>query len=208
MSIRDAIRAIDDGGSQICLIVDDEETLVGTVTDGDIRRAILAGRDIDGSIDNIVNLNPATAGLEDTPRTITAMMQQLRLRAIPVLDSSGRVCELALQGEVGGAAGNPENIVVLMAGGLGTRLHPLTIETPKPLLTVGNRPLLETILQGFSMQGFSQFRMCVHFKAGMIEEYFGCGERWGVDIKYLRGRKSPAPWVDCAIWKTGLPPRS
>ena len=154
MSIRDAIRTIDDAGSQICLIVDDEETLIGTVTDGDIRRAILAGHDIEETIDDIMNLKPATANPEDSPQMIAAMMQKLRLRQIPVVDSSGRVSELALQGEIGGSVGNRTNIVVLMAGGLGTRLHPLTIETPKPLLTVGNRPLLETILQEFSMQGF------------------------------------------------------
>ena len=189
MSIRDAIRTIDDAGSQICLIVDDEETLIGTVTDGDIRRAILAGHDIEETIDDIMNLKPATARPEDSPQMIAAMMQKLRLRQIPVVDSSGRVNELALQGEIGGSVGNRTNIVVLMAGGLGTRLHPLTIETPKPLLTVGNRPLLETILQEFSMQGFSQFRMCVNFKAEMIEDYFGGGERWGVEIKYLREPK-------------------
>ena len=186
MSVREAIRAIDDGASQICLIVDQNEKLVGTVTDGDVRRAILAGYDIDGPIEKIMNPKPATAGLDDTPQVIAEMMQKLRLRQIPVLDSSGRICELALQGAVSGRVQERDNLVVLMAGGLGTRLRPLTTETPKPLLPVGNRPLLETIVEGFSAQGFSKFHMCVNYKAEMIEGHFGNGDKWGVEIQYLR----------------------
>lgn len=186
MSLREAIRVIDDGAIQICLVADDGDRLVATLTDGDVRRALLAGHDIDAPIQNVMNTNPLSARLDDPPQAIAALMQRGRVRQIPILDAAGRICDIVLQGETGGMPIQHDNLVVLMAGGLGSRLHPLTIETPKPLLPVGDRPLLETIVEGFADQGFSDFRMCVNYKAEMIEGYFGDGAKWNVNIEYLQ----------------------
>lgn len=186
MSLREAIKAIDDGAVQICLVVEDDDRLVATLTDGDVRRALLAGHDIDAPIREFMNVAPLTAGLDDSPQVVAALMQRGSVRQIPILDAAGRICELALQEKIGGMPVRRENLVVLMAGGLGSRLHPLTIETPKPLLPVGERPLLETIIEGFVNQGFADFRICVNYKAEMIEAHFGDGAKWNVKIEYLQ----------------------
>lgn len=185
MTIREAIKAIDEGAVQICLIVDENDCLMATVTDGDIRRAILAGHDVDASVDSIMNCDPITAAHGDSQDEILALMRSTHVRQLPVVDSTGRIVELALHGLVDDVATDRDNLVVLMVGGLGTRLRPLTDDRPKPLLPVGNKPLLQTILEGFVSQGFSRFRMCVNYKSEMIMEHFGDGAQWGVEIRYL-----------------------
>lgn len=185
MTIRDAIQAIDDGAIQICLVIDDDDRLVGTVTDGDVRRAILRGLDVAAPIETIMNRSPVTARQGDTPQAIMATMRRAHIRQVPLLDADGQIIDLALLDEISGTAEARDNIVVLMAGGLGARLRPLTEDTPKPLLPVGNKPLLEIILEGFVEQGFTDFRISVNYKAEMIKSHFGDGARWGANIRYL-----------------------
>lgn len=183
--IRDAVEAIDAANLQIALVVDEDRRLLGTVTDGDIRRALLRGTCLDNAVTGIMSPNPATARESDDRETILALMRHRRLNQIPVLNSRWQVVGLEVLGDIlrPPARTNP---VVLMAGGLGTRLRPLTEDRPKPLLQVGPKPILETILDGFIQGGFTRFYISVNYMAEMIEEYFGDGRRWGVDIQYLK----------------------
>lgn len=188
MPIVKAIEVIDQGELQIALVVNENRQLQGTVTDGDIRRAILRQLSLDEPVTQIMNRNPRFV-FRGQPRQIAvSLMRNSKIRQIPVVDED--LCVLGM--EIADELLNPlprENLVILMAGGLGQRLHPLTASCPKPLLRIGGKPLLETILDSFIEQGFKYFFISVNYKAEMIMEHFGDGSRWGVDIKYLRENK-------------------
>ncbi|TCP57850.1 CBS domain protein [Tumebacillus sp. BK434] len=187
-SILRAIETIDQGALQIALITDAAGRLLGTVTDGDVRRGILRGVALDRDVAEIMNTAPITASSQDTQETILATMKQRRLQQIPILDRDGLVIGVQVLADLL-RAGQKDNWVVLMAGGLGTRLAPLTNETPKPLLKVGTKPLLETIMQNFIEYGFHKFYLSVNYKAEMIRDYFGDGSRFGVEIRYVHEEK-------------------
>ncbi|MFD2170091.1 nucleotidyltransferase family protein [Tumebacillus lipolyticus] len=187
-SILQAIETIDQGALQIALIVSENNRLLGTVTDGDVRRGILRGVSLDRPVADIMNDHPITASSQDTQETILATMKLRRLQQIPILDQSGIVIGVQVLADML-RAGQRDNWVVLMAGGLGTRLAPLTNECPKPLLKVGSKPLLETIMQNFIEYGFHKFYLSVNYKAEMIRDYFGDGSRFGVEIRYVHEEK-------------------
>jgi len=186
-SIVDAMRVLDGSGLQILIVVDRDRKLLGTVTDGDIRRAILGGKRLDEAISTIMARECAVGREGDSEGTLLGLMRQKELRHIPILDQDGRVVGLRMLIELLKAS-RLDNWVVLMAGGLGTRLKPLTESLPKPLVRVGPRPLLETTIETFREQGFCNFFLSVNYLAEMIEDYFGDGSRWGVSISYLRER--------------------
>ena len=183
-SIREATRAIDSGAIQLALVVDDELRLLGTVSDGDIRRAIVKGVDLDSAVTRIMNDRPLVSSPSDRRDDVLSKMQQRRLHRIPVLDSAGKVVGLETFDEL---VKPPlrDNHVLLMAGGLGTRLQPLTHDTPKPMLMIGDRPILETILLDLVSCGFRRFYFSVNYKADVVKKHFGDGAKWGVDIRYL-----------------------
>lgn len=184
-SIRDALRIIDSGSVQIALVAAPDLRLLGTVTDGDVRRGILRNVALDAPVEEIMNETPITIRTADATAEALATMKARRLRQIPVLDSGGHLVDVVLLEDLLGGAERP-NIVVLMAGGAGTRLRPLTDDCPKPLLKVGDKPLLETILESFIDHGFRRFYISVNYKAEMVKEYFSDGSRWGVEIAYLQ----------------------
>jgi dTDP-glucose pyrophosphorylase len=188
-SIHDAIEAIDRGSLQICLVVDTERRLLGTVTDGDIRRAILAGMDMGAPAEGIMYRTPHVGREGDAKETLLARMAAEMIRQIPLLDAEGRVVGLAYIEDLLSPPKARETWVVLMAGGMGTRLRPLTESAPKPLLTVGDKPLLETILESFVEQNFKRFYMAVHYRADMIRDHFGDGSKWGAEIRYIEEDK-------------------
>jgi dTDP-glucose pyrophosphorylase len=186
--LREAIEVIDAAGLQIALVADEEGQLLGTVTDGDVRRAILRGISLEDPVRRVMNENPTTARAQDDREALLALMRQRRLHQIPVLDATWRVVGLEVLDDL--LKPQPKtNPVVLMAGGLGSRLRPLTDECPKPLLRVGTKPILETILEAFIEHGFNRFYVSVNYKAEMIEAYFGDGSRWGATIEYLREKE-------------------
>ncbi|ASS73951.1 alcohol dehydrogenase [Tumebacillus algifaecis] len=188
-SILRAIETIDQGALQIALVVEDGTgRLLGTITDGDVRRGILRGVALDRSVAEIMNTDPITASSQDTQEKILATMKMRRLQQIPILDADGLVIGVQVLTDLL-RAGQKDNWVVLMAGGLGTRLAPLTNDTPKPLLKVGSKPLLETIMQNFIEYGFHKFYLSVNYKAEMIRDYFGDGSRFGVEIRYVHEDK-------------------
>lgn len=184
-TLRDTIVAIDNSAMQIALIVDQGEHLLGTVTDGDIRRAILKGITLDDTVDTLMNPGPVIARADDSRDTILSIMQRHSIHHLPVVDQHNRLVGVEMLDDILMPT-TRNNPVVLMAGGFGTRLRPLTNTCPKPLLKVGNKPILETILESCIEHGFRQFHLSVNYKAEMIEQYFGDGSRWGVDISYLR----------------------
>jgi dTDP-glucose pyrophosphorylase/CBS domain-containing protein len=183
-TIRDAIETIDSGNMQLALVVNDYGGLVGTVTDGDIRRAILRGVSLEGPVADVVNRNPTVAYIEDSQEFILSKMRSMQIFQVPVLDREGRIIRIEVMSEL--THGNLlPNIAVIMAGGLGSRLYPLTDDCPKPMLRVGDKPILETILDNFIAHGFRSFYFSVNYRADLIKAYFGDGSRWGVEIHYL-----------------------
>ncbi len=183
MAIRDVMEVIDKGCVQIALVVDENDHLLGTVTDGDIRRAILQGNGLKTEIADFMNANPLAGLLDEYPSAWQRTMMRHGLRHLPLLDAQGRITQLAVLNPPEEPQRN--NIVVLMAGGLGSRLRPLTDDTPKPLLEVGGKAILETIIESFIAQGFYRFRLCINYRGEMIRNHFGNGERWNINIEYI-----------------------
>lgn len=201
-SVRDAMRAIDDGGVEAALVVDGDR-LVGVVTDGDVRRALLAG----ASLDDPVGPH-ATRGFvavaPGTPRAdVLDLMQARSVTQVPVVDDRGRLVGLHVLRELVGPAELP-NVAVVMAGGRGRRLRPHTDDLPKPMLPVAGRPILERILLHLVGGGIREVFLAVHFKAEVIEAYFGDGARHGCRVRYLR---DPAgTWLGSGGALASLPP--
>lgn len=187
-TIRRTIQTIDNNAMQIALVVDAEGKLLGTVTDGDIRRGILKGVSLDDTVETVMNPSPAYVTPDRRREHIFSTMKQKQLRHLPVVDSNGRVIGLQLLDDMLQSSTRP-NIVVLMAGGLGSRLRPLTDQIPKPMLKIGSKPILETILENFIECGFRCFYLAVNYKAEVVQDYFENGERWGVEIKYIHEPK-------------------
>lgn len=183
-TIYNSLEIIDQGALQIALVVDEGYKLIGTVTDGDVRRGILKGISLQSPVSQIMKSDPTTANVNESKNEILNKMKTKQLQHIPVLDDEGCVLRIELLNELI-LTHKRQNWVVLMAGGLGSRLSPMTDETPKPLLKVGTKPILETILDNFIEFGFYRFYFSVNYKADMIKNYFGNGSKWGVEINYI-----------------------
>ncbi len=187
-SVRDAMQIMDKSALQIAFVVDAENRLLGAVTDGDVRRSILRGEELSSPVESIMNTHPIIAPQGMERAAIFRLMTTHDVQQIPLLDSEGRLVGLAQMEELL-CHSQRDNAVVLMAGGLGTRLRPLTDKIPKPLLKVGAKPILETILESFLEAGFHRFYFAVNYKSQMIEDYFGDGSRFGAEIEYLHEKK-------------------
>lgn len=183
-TIRQALAIIDSGSMKIALVADEKEKLLGTLTDGDIRRAILNGHGLDDTIENIYYRTPIICGVNDSKEKILQLAVAHKLYQIPVVDAEGRIAGIAEVDELLQPSLR-SNKVVIMAGGLGTRLSPLTDTTPKPMLHVGNKPILATIIENFAKYGYSEIILSVSYKSHVIEEYFGDGKSFGVNIDYI-----------------------
>jgi dTDP-glucose pyrophosphorylase len=184
-TLAEAIRTLEGTPYKICLVADQRKRLLGTITDGDVRRAILRGQALDSQASLAMKSTPTTALAGESPEVLRERMTRLDLSQIPLLDTSGHVVGLTTLKSLAHAGEPRDNWVVLMAGGLGNRLRPLTEDIPKPLLKVGRKPLLETILETFRSHEFRNFYISVNYKADMIKEHFGNGEKWKCTIRYL-----------------------
>jgi GDP/UDP-N,N'-diacetylbacillosamine 2-epimerase (hydrolysing) len=184
-TIQQAITNLNQSCLQIVLLVRPDGTLIGTVTDGDIRRGLLRGLTLDGSVDAVVNKEPLVVPRELERTSVLNLMRANVFRQLPVVDEAGRVVGLHLLDELLVPTQRP-NLMVIMAGGRGTRLRPMTDTCPKPLLPVSGHPMLEHILLRAKSEGFQHFVLAVHYLGQMIEDYFGDGSRWQVQIEYLR----------------------
>ena len=183
-TLQQAIRSLDSSGLQIVLVVSPDDTLVGTLTDGDIRRGLLRGLDMQSTIDSIVQHNPLVVPTQMGREVVLQLMQANKFHQLPIVDERRRAVGLHLWDELI-APVERGNLMVIMAGGRGTRLRPLTENCPKPLLPVNGRPMLEHIIERARSEGFQRFVLAVHYLGHMIEDHFGDGSRWHVQIDYL-----------------------
>ena len=178
------MRIIDRGAAQLALVVDEQQRLLGTLTDGDIRRGLLHGETLETPAERLMNRQFRFVRSSEDQATVLEMMRRDVLRQVPVLDTEGRVVQLLLLQELLAPAQLP-NAVVIMAGGKGTRLRPHTEHCPKPMLPVDGKPMLEILLEQCIASGFRQFYFSVNYLKEQIIEHFRYGKGWGVSIDYL-----------------------
>ena len=179
-----AIEVLHKAGKRIALVVNDKNRLLGIITDGDIRRALLDRKEMDTNVQEIMSKSPLTASEKDSKKVILKLMKDHDILHVPIINSKGILVGLETITEV---IEKPsfQNPVMIMAGGFGKRLLPLTSNTPKPLLKVGSKPLLESIIERFIDFGFNNFYISTHYKSDMIKGYFSDGRKWDVSIKYI-----------------------
>jgi len=179
-SFYDAIKKLDENGNGALTIIDNKGLFIGLITDGDVRRAVL-NKHLD--LEHIINKHPHKLLKESTTSERIAYLKQVKRRHLPIVDKDNLLLEIFTLDSIDFQI--MPNLVVIMAGGLGSRLGGLTKDMPKPMLKVGDKPLLETILLSFLDHGFHRFYISVNYKKEIIMEYFGNGSKWGVDIEYL-----------------------
>ncbi|MFT3858157.1 MAG: nucleotidyltransferase family protein [Aquabacterium sp.] len=184
-TLQQAIRNLEETSFQIALVVASDGQLIGTLTDGDIRRGLLRGVNLQGSIEGIVQRTPLVVPPQMGRDTVLQLMQANKILQLPVVDESRRVVGLHLWDELLAPRQRP-NVMVIMAGGQGTRLRPHTENCPKPMLPVAGKPMLEHIIERAKSEGVERFILAIHYLGHMIEEYFGDGSRWDIQIEYLR----------------------
>lgn len=187
-SILDAMKVIDNGGVGALFVLDDDGHMLGMVTDGDIRKAILRGVDVTSSLLGIINRNYKYGRVGQTPQVYFNILRKIRRRHLPILDEQGKLADIFLLDNYDFYRN--DTLVVLMVGGRGSRLGSLTDETPKPMLKIGDKPILEHIIDSFVQQGFYRFVLCVNYKSEIIKEYFKDGSQVGVDITYTEEEKN------------------
>lgn len=183
--IQQAIRNLNTVAIKIVLVVNEDGRLEGTVSDGDIRRGLLKGLQLNNKITDVLHHNAFVVPPEMGRDMVMQLMVANKIQQIPVIDEYRRVVGLHLWDEITTPPMRP-NMMVIMAGGMGTRLRPHTESCPKPLLPVAGKPMLEHIIERAKLEGFSHFVLAIHYLGHMIEEHFGNGECLGVKIEYLR----------------------
>lgn len=180
----DVLKVIDKSSKQLALVVDENKKLLGTISDGDIRRGLLENVSLQDAVKNIYFKTPTVANINNSRENIINICTSKKLHQIPIVDNDGNLVGLEILDELVSKE-NKVNKVVLMVGGLGTRLRPLTENTPKPMLHVGGKPILQTIVEKFASYGFVDIIMCVNYKSNIIQDYFGDGSKFGVTIEYI-----------------------
>lgn len=183
-TLHQVIARLDAARRKLIMVVDPDGRLCGTATDGDVRRALLRMTPMDAPVAQVMNPAPITLGPDRSARESRRRLVELGLSLAPVVDAEGRV--IGLYPDAPDATVEHDNLVVIMAGGRGARLAPLTHRCPKPMLQVAGRPILETIISRFKAQGFRRFRLSINYLGEMIEGHFGDGGALGVEIDYLR----------------------
>jgi dTDP-glucose pyrophosphorylase len=187
-TVRDTIAVISANRGQIALVVDNDFRLLGVVTDGDVRRGILGGVNLQASVTEIMNASPHIGREDESSATLVDMMREYTVRQIPIVDDEGRVTSLFAHDDLAQPALSYTPIV-LMAGGRGQRLYPLTKDVPKPMLPIGGVPLLEIILRNLAAQGFVNVHISVNYLANVIMDYVEDGSKFGLQVHYIHEEK-------------------
>jgi len=185
VSLRHALEVMNAGGVAIALVIDAEDVLLGTLTDGDVRRALVAGAHLEGVIEGMYRRDFIAVGPGAERAAVLELMQARGISHVPVVDAGGHLRGLHLLRELVGAAERP-NASVIMAGGRGTRLRPYTLSTPKPMVRVAGRPILERLVLHLVGSGIRRIYLSVNYMADVIEAHFRDGDAFGCEISYLR----------------------
>ncbi len=184
-TLREAVQISQEASASVCLLVDGSRRLIGTLSDGDVRRAFLAGSALDDAALAWASKRPSTVPAGTDRSAVLDLMQALGVPQVPEVDGEGRVLRLhLLRNIVGGAA--RENTAVILAGGRGTRLQSVTGDLPKPMVQIAGRPILERLVLHLVGAGITDVRLAVGYGAEVIEQHFKDGERFGCTIRYLR----------------------
>ncbi len=186
-TLLETMRVIDKASLQFAVVVDGEQYLLGTVTDGDIRRGILRGEGLEVPISAIMNVNPISEKSGKKSSEYKQLMKKKKLKQLPIINEAGKLINILFIDRF--ETPTNKNQVVLMLGGLGTRLRPLTNDIPKPMLKVGNKPIVETIVDGFKQYGYTNFIFSVNYKKEVMQNYFQTGEAFDVTIDYIEEQK-------------------
>ncbi|GAA7257566.1 nucleotidyltransferase family protein [Helicobacter pylori] len=175
-------------GLRLLIVKDEDQNFIGIITDPDIRRGLIRGLKLEDNISSIINRSPITADINTSREELLHLASQHNIHEIPLKNSKGEIIEIISIASLIKPTlySNP---IVIMAGGLGTRLKPLTDTLPKPMLKVGSKPILQIILERFHQQGFRNIFLCVNYKSHIIEEYFGNGLKYGLNITYIKEEK-------------------
>ena len=187
-TIKEAMKVIDKNLTGGALVVNENNELVGTITDGDIRRAILKGCSINEGIESTYFKNFKFVTEQHSKKKAKEYMLSNKIRQVPVIDKNKKLIDLYFLDDII-SYDKKDNYVFILAGGLGTRLRPLTETVPKPMLTVGDKPILELIIEQFKEYGFRNFIVSLNYKGEIIEEYFKDGKEFDVNIEYIRETK-------------------
>ena len=187
--VRDAVRALETSRLTIAVVVDEEQRLLGAVTDGDIRRAILAGAELESPIVAVMNRTPLVGRFGDSKSDLRRLLQDNNIEAVPIVDSRGHFCKVVhisdLDVTATDATSSDYGAAVIMAGGEGKRLMPLTRDTPKPMIEIGGVPVLERTIRTLIKAGIRKIFIATNYLGDKIVSYFGDGERLGASIDYL-----------------------
>ena len=184
-TIGQAIHNLNEVSVKIVLVANAAGVLEGTISDGDIRRGLLKGLDLNSPLTSIIHYNALVVPPDLGRDLVMQLMVANKIQQIPVVDEQHHIVGLHLWDEITIPPSRP-NLMVIMAGGMGTRLRPYTDDCPKPLISVAGKPMLEHIIERAKLEGFNHFVLAIHYLGNMIEEYFGNGEQLGVRIDYLR----------------------
>ena len=182
--IKIAIERLNKVGIKIALVLDENFRLLGTISDGDFRRGMLSGLTLEDTVEKIMNKNPRTVNEGTSRLEILKLMNDTKILQIPIVDRNNFVIGLHLWDDISVQA-KYSNIMVIMAGGKGSRLHPQTENRPKPMLLVAGIPILEHIIKRARSQGFNHFIIAINYLGQIIEDYFKDGHKFGVKIEYL-----------------------
>lgn len=177
LTVVEAMAKIDSHASDagILFIVDSSQALIGCITDGDIRRWILKGGELTASAEAVMFKNPVSLPVHEKNRAKSIMVEK-SITAVPIVDTNSRIIDIVMLKEVSGALSSHKSLtgvpVVIMAGGKGTRLYPFTKILPKPLIPIGDTPIVERIIDCYVEYGINEYYMTVNYKKGMLRSYF------------------------------------
>lgn len=180
-----AAKSLNNSGLRIVLVLDDNSKFIGTITDGDIRRGLLGGLSLASGILPIINRAPVTTTSISSNQEVFNLMKVNKIQQVPILNEKNNVIGLHTWDKLQGLTEH-SNVLAIMAGGFGKRLYPETENCPKPMLLVRGKPILEHVINNARKSGFTKIYITTHFMSEKIEEYFGDGSAFDVDIDYIR----------------------
>ena len=183
-TLKDALKLIDDGAVKIVLVVDQNQHLLGTLSDGDIRRGLLRKKTLNDTIEDIYFKSPICANEADSQEVLLNLSTIHKVHQIPIINNENKLVGLFISND-SLLKNKYENTIIIMAGGLGKRLRPLTENTPKPMLKIGGKPILLNIVEGLAKSGFKNITMCLGYKSNVIKDFFQDGSAFGVNINYI-----------------------